>query len=429
MTPSIGIMASSHLVNVNFIATLSGTPSLQTQFVGTDSTNNIYSTGYDGTTQAAIIYKRSSAGSLLWQRSLLQNSTYNYGGFVDSSGNIHGVGYVTPSAINIAMIFKYNSSGTIQWQRSLNQGTYSSSVGGCGGDSSSNVFMGVRMTTTGSDAYAVLAKYNSSGAIQWQRQIFDSTSTTNNFSGRISSDSSGNIYVGGFVNPSGNYTAILTKYNSSGVFQWIRKLRYSANLTVGNGGTAVDSAGNVYLHGRYNNGTDSDLFLAKYNSSGTIQWQRVLGSVSNDTGTSIAIDSSDNIYISGYGAASTSIWIVAKYNSSGTIQWQRTVTCGAAISQANFVSIDGLGNMIVSGYTGTSPTQAAIVKLPTDGSKTGTYSVNGISFVYAASTLTDAAGSLTDSAYTVTESAGTYTDAASSATDAATSYTSTVTTI
>ena len=41
------------------------------------------------------------------------------------------------------------------------------------------------------------------------------------------------------------------------------------------------------------------LLIAKYNSSGTYQWQRTLGGTSDDEGHGIAIDSSDNVYVTG----------------------------------------------------------------------------------------------------------------------------------
>ena len=64
-------------------------------------------------------------------------------------------------------------------------------------------------------------------------------------------------------------------------------------------GIGVDSSDNIYNWLSYSGG---DMIVTKYNSSGTIQWQRTLGdpTVYEDTATSsnsISIDSSDNIYI------------------------------------------------------------------------------------------------------------------------------------
>ena len=73
-------------------------------------------------------------------------------------------------------------------------------------------------------------------------------------------------------------------------------------------------------------------FTAKFNSSGTIQWQRTLdGSTQHDRGTGIAVDSSGNVYIAGFGAWTSGKSyeiLIAKYNSSGTLQYQRTLGGG-----------------------------------------------------------------------------------------------------
>ena len=72
----------------------------------------------------------------------------------------------------------------------------------------------------------------------------------------------------------------------------------------------------------------ADIIIAKYNSSGTKQWSYQYGTTSSDYGTGIVIDSSDNIYITGYtggglyentSAGSSDIFVI-KLNTSGIIQ-------------------------------------------------------------------------------------------------------------
>ena len=43
-----------------------------------------------------------------------------------------------------------------------------------------------------------------------------------------------------------------------------------------------------------------DIFLIKYDSSGTKQWTKQLGTSSGDEGRGITTDSSGNIYVTGY---------------------------------------------------------------------------------------------------------------------------------
>ena len=84
---------------------------------------------------------------------------------------------------------------------------------------------------------------------------------------------------------------------------------------------AVDGSGNVYVVGEADIGGQYDLIVAKYNSSGTIQWQRALVS---DSGHGIAVDSSGNAYVVGRTTTSTAGGndiSIAKYDTDGNIQW------------------------------------------------------------------------------------------------------------
>ena len=71
-------------------------------------------------------------------------------------------------------------------------------------------------------------------------------------------------------------------------------------------GVVTDSSGNIYVTGGTKGGLDgnnsegdTDLFLLKYNSSGTKQWTKQFGSSLRDSANAIAIDSSGNLYLAG----------------------------------------------------------------------------------------------------------------------------------
>ena len=79
------------------------------------------------------------------------------------------------------------------------------------------------------------------------------------------------------------------------------------------------------LHGA--NEGSSDLFVVKYNSSGTKQWTKQLGTSGIDIANGVATDSSGKVYVAGEtkggvdgtNAGSYDLFVV-KYNSDGVKQ-------------------------------------------------------------------------------------------------------------
>ena len=129
----------------------------------------------------------------------------------------------------------------------------------------------------------------------------------------------------------------------------------------------VDSNGNVYLVGEsfsgwgtpLNNHTGiNDVFVAKLNSSGVLQWHTFLGSTSFDIGAGITVDGGGNIYVTG---ASAQTWgspknahagffdaFVAKLNNNGTLQWN-TFLGSSDFDIGDGVAVDNFGNVYIAG--------------------------------------------------------------------------------
>jgi hypothetical protein len=130
---------------------------------------------------------------------------------------------------------------------------------------------------------------------------------------------------------------------------------------------AVDGNGNVYVVG-YSAATwgapvsayvgGYDVFTAKLNDSGALQWNTFLGSSSNDVSYSIAVDGSGNVYVAGESGAN---WgsptnahaggidaLVAKLDNSGALQWH-TFLGSSDYDNGHSIAVDGNGNVYLTG--------------------------------------------------------------------------------
>lgn len=366
------------------------------------------------------IYKMTKSGAVTWQRSLATAGSDVYNGVaVDSSENIYTTGYIVGSGDDIVTA-KYNSSGTIQFQRSLSTTTYSDRGLAIALNSSADIYVaGHNQTLSGGNNHQV-AKYNSSGTLQWQRQL--SNTADNDVAQGVALDSTGDVYTAGYDTAT-IQQALIAKWNSAGTFQWQRNISLSYNsLFYGN---CFDSAGAMYAVGYTDDaGADRAAYIAKFATTPALTWQRELDAASTDIFFSVDTDSADNVYAAGYTISGGIIQgLIAKYNSSGTLQWQRTISQAANVLLIA-IHVDASDVVYVSGYSTISGVQQMFVaRIPNDGTLTGTYSLGGVSHTYGASSLTGSTPTYTLATPTLTASTSTLTDAASTATDASTSIT------
>jgi beta-propeller repeat-containing protein len=89
------------------------------------------------------------------------------------------------------------------------------------------------------------------------------------------------------------------------IVEWIRQLGTASGD--GGKGVSVDGSGNVYVTGYTRGGLDGntnvgdlDMFLTKYDTSGTRLWTRQLGTAISDWGEGVSVDGSGNAYVTGY---------------------------------------------------------------------------------------------------------------------------------
>jgi hypothetical protein len=210
-------------------------------------------------------------------------------------------------------------------------------------------------------------------------------------------DASDNLFITGLT--TGNYDGntiigsqdcFITKYNSSNVKQWTITNGISGGNCAGFG-ISVDSAGNIYITGNTNGNLNSqtksgytDYFISKFNSTGVLQWTKLLGKSTKTTyGRAVIVDSSFNVFVSGYtsGGLSTNTqvgtvdYFISKYDSSGNLLWVKQSGVASVYTYGYGIALDSTGNAYVSGQTfgalnGTSligTSDAFIVKYDTSG--------------------------------------------------------------
>ena len=386
--------------------------------VAVDSLDNIIVTGETSSDGAGgadlLIAKYNSSGVLQWERLLGgTGSDQSQGVAIDSLDNIIVVANTNSDGAGgfDFLIAKYNSSGVLQWDRTLG-GTGLEICNGVAVDSLDNIIGTGYTNSDGAGSYDLLVvKYSSSGVLQWDRTL---GGTGDDFGYGVATDSLDNIILSGSTasDGAGGNDLLLAKYNSSGVLQWDRTLGGASSE--GGNAVAVDSLDNIIVTGSTSSGGagGADLLIAKYNSSGVLQWDRTLGGAGTEQGQGVAIDSLDNIIVTGPtgsdGAGGNDL-LLAKYDPSGVLQWDRTLG-GTGQDSGKKVAVDSLDNIIVTGQT-TSDSAGGddifLAKLPSDGSLEGTYGP----FTYADAVLTDAEAVLTDAEAVLTDAAAVLTDA------------------
>jgi Immunoglobulin domain/Beta-propeller repeat len=248
-----------------------------------------------------------------------------------------------------------------------------------------------------------LAKFDFNGQFQWSKAVLSAQVKG------VAIDHEGNLYVVGWfdyttvfdnvslTNTSVGASAFLVKYDSNGNLQWAKKLGGGAEANA----VAVDGQGNLVVTGTYRSfttfegttfpylGGDHDMFLAKYDRDGKMQWIRQAGGTGDDVPTSIGVDQSNSIYVSGtfqHGIATFGDYsfldyvdypgeggalpgqagdvFTAKYSADGNVLWARHFWT-PNMQTSYDIATDAAGN---SHITGGSTNSVYIIGYDADGS-------------------------------------------------------------
>jgi hypothetical protein len=237
----------------------------------------------------------------------------------------------------------------------------------------------------GSDIF--LVKYDLNQNVVWAKKA---GGTYDDVPVSFALDTSGNIFLAGyFQSPSVSFDSVIitnvdvtassdnfiAKYDNDGNALWAK----------GSGGTymdystsvASDRSGNAYLAGYFMSHTiqfDSitltnmdtvnwgfeDIFLAKYDPLGNLDWVKKAGGTLYDEARSVATDPEGHVYLTGY-FFSPAIFdydtlktdsfaniFLAKYDTDGNMLYTKNFS-GSRNDIANSIALDGSGNIYIAG--------------------------------------------------------------------------------
>jgi len=207
----------------------------------------------------------------------------------------------------------------------------------------------------------------------------------------------GNLYLTGYTLGSvgsanqGEADAFVAKFDLAGNQLWARQV--GSSDWDESQGVAVDNVGNVYIAGQTqgelgNPAGSADAWVAKFDTNGNPLWNQQLGTQAFDEARDIAVDNSNNVYLTGvtYGAlgdpydgdvdnwtGDDTAWRRARFNrnlsglggtysgngdtwvaqvngTNGDLNWKRLLGT-AQFDEATGVETDLAGNIYVTGRT------------------------------------------------------------------------------
>jgi Secretion system C-terminal sorting domain/Beta-propeller repeat len=438
--------ASGQGLSFNWAKKVNSKPSGQGNAITTDASGNVFSAGTFGATAdfdpgtgvsnltcinlvnySANLYlqKLDANGNFIWARNIASGGSFQEVRdiVVDAAGNTYVVGKFmgttdfdpSTSTYNLTaagsysdsgdsvdiFILKIDALGNFVWAKRIGQ-QYKDDAFSIALDANNNVYVtgqfgqtvdfnpgaGVFSMTavgTGGTQDAFILKLDTNGIFVWAKKVGGQYPDSGN---AIEIDSSGNIYVvgyllnGGDFDPGtgvfnlsgGNERTFILKLDNTGGFLW-------AKQTGGEGVVMnIDNSGNVYLTGSYTTvnqdfdpGTplvnltpftegNQDLFIQKFDSSGNFVWLKSMIGQGQDKANSIDIDSFGNIYttgtfswtidfdpgigVSNLSAGGYDIYI-SKLNTSGDFIWAGNIGADGSLGNPDDGSQDKFGALTI----------------------------------------------------------------------------------
>ncbi len=236
------------------------------------------------------------------------------------------------------------------------------------------------------EADIFLAKYDRIGKLVWVRQAGGSA---DDFARAVAIDHEGNCYLtGSFQSPTVDFGGesakrnsdseiFVAKFDPNGKVLWVRQAGGGTGGGGSGNGVTIGADGYVYVCGYFNGDIDfgdltlknsgfNDIFVARYDAAGELDWVRQIGGPGDDVASAICVDAQGNSFITGgfedtvrfsrniaLGSVGFVDAFVAKLDNTGRTVWAQRA--GGPNTDIGYgIALDPHGNVIVSGgFNGT----------------------------------------------------------------------------
>ena len=360
--------------------------------IATDSQGNAYWVGSlagtvdfgcgtitDGNSDVmGFIAKRAPDGTCVWVRAITVgfNDAWAYGVAIDADDRIYVTGSyngnadfgdgVTLNSLGVDDIFlaRYNTDGTCLWARRAGSSGSSDEARGVAVSADGGVFIagfsggttigfdGITIPNAGNFRQLVIARYDSTGTVQWARA---STGNGQAKTCRAISVAGDRLFVTGQIGASAaSYNGLALTPGASGTYLYVLATDLDGNglwaRSYGSGdhegmGISADTLGHVFVAGRLwgslilPDGTltsvssNDDILVMKLDADGTYQWARSTGSAQRDLAWDVEADGMGSVLVAAHFQQSIDLFgtpftalggedmLIAKLDGGGNVVW------------------------------------------------------------------------------------------------------------
>lgn len=363
----ISIFAHSQNLTQQWATSFAGTGdnSDKLNAVITDGAGNFYAGGYTmraGNGKDFLLIKYNASGDTVWTRTY--DGTGNGNDEISSlcfdiTGHIVVGGTTKTLNGKDLTVAEYNASGDSLWLQTFDYTAHLDDYGvAVVADATGNVFIGGYGYNMNLNNDYIVVKYSSTGARQ-ATVFFNGANSLDDVLADMTIDASGNVVVTGKSKTTSNKDDYATiKFNSSLVAQWTNTLD-QANKTDRATGVYVDAAGDVYVTGRSNNGSDDDYLTMKYlSANGANGWSnyKIFDSNGDDQAADIA-GNANEVVVTGTktNGFQTDIQTVAYAPSNGAQLWSTAyANANGKNENPNHIAVNASDVTIVTGTVNVS---------------------------------------------------------------------------